>query len=94
MEAENLLALPQFCQLYQIEYTFIDSLQAYGLIEIVTLNEEQYIHHDHLKQLEKIIRLHYDLEINMEGIDVIAHLLQRMDEIEGELRLLKNKHLS
>jgi hypothetical protein len=91
METTHLLPLPQFCQLYNIEFSFIDSLQDYGLIEIITVEETQYIHNEHLGDLEKLIRLHYDLEINMEGIDVISHLLKRMDEMQEELNVLRNR---
>lgn len=91
MDTTHLLPLPQFCQLYNIEFSFIDSLKDYGLIEIITVEETQYIHNEHLRDLEKLIRLHYDLEINMEGIDVISHLLRRMDEMQGELNVLRNR---
>ena len=90
METTYLLALPQFCQLYNVELTFINALNDYGLIEIVTVEDNLYIHHEHLRDLEKLIRLHYDLEINMEGIDVISHLLKRVDEMQGELNRLRN----
>lgn len=90
METTHLLALPEFCQLYNVELTFINSLHDYGLIEIITIEETQYVHNEHLRDLEKLIRLHYDLEINMEGIDVISHLLKRVDEMQGELNRLRN----
>jgi hypothetical protein len=37
------------------------------------------------------MRMHYDLDINMEGIDVISHLLKRMNSLQDELRLTQNK---
>jgi hypothetical protein len=37
------------------------------------------------------MRMHYDLDINMEGIDVISHLLKRIHNLQDELRITQNK---
>ncbi|HUM50364.1 MAG TPA: chaperone modulator CbpM, partial [Chitinophagales bacterium] len=50
-----------------------------------------YIHQDKITDVEKIVRLHQELEINMVGIDAIFHLLQKLNEKENELIQLKNK---
>jgi hypothetical protein len=41
--------------------------------------------------LEKIVRLYYDLDINIEGIDAVINLLQRMEDMQHEIVLLKNR---
>ena len=91
METSNLLAVPMFCEVYNIELGFVNALHEHGLIELVNLDEVQYIHLDHLRDLERLIRLHYDLEINMEGIDVIAHLLKRVEIMQEEMLVLRNR---
>ena len=91
MERENLILIEQLCSQYQIELSFIRSLSEYGLIEIVEIERIQYVANDQLKDIEKMIRLHVDLGINMEGIDVIFHLLRRMERLHGELRVVRNK---
>jgi hypothetical protein len=37
------------------------------------------------------MHLHQDLDINLEGIDAISHLLKRMHDMQRELNMLKNK---
>ncbi len=91
MKNENLVSVQQFCIHHNIEYTFINSLQEYGLIEITIIEENQYIDNNHIKDLEKMIRLHYELDINIEGIEAITHLLSRVDSLHTELTALKNK---
>jgi hypothetical protein len=46
---------------------------------------------EEMRALERMIRLHYDLEINMEGIDAIAHLLERVEHMQEEMRMLRRK---
>lgn len=91
METSNLLAVTRFCEVYNIELGFVNELHEHGLIELVTLEEVQQIHHEHLRDLERLIRLHYDLEINVEGIDVIAHLLKRLEAMQEEMLVLRNR---
>lgn len=91
METKDLIAIPDFCEHYKIEISFIDSLNQFGLIEIITVEKTQFIHEKQLRDVEKMIRLHYDLEINLEGIDAISHLLKRVDSLQEELNILRNK---
>ena len=79
------------CTHYNIEVSFITSLTEYGLLEIITLEDTQYVDKDKIRELEKLIQLHYDLDINMEGIDAISHLLQRINTLQKELNAAKSK---
>ena len=90
MELENLLSLDIFCDHYRIDPTFIESLNDLEIIELISVNGETYLHHDSLEKTEKIIRLHLDLSINLEGIDVILQLLDKIDNLENELAAVKN----
>ena len=91
MEQEHLISTEEFCSHYQVEYSFINSLDEYGLIEIKRINETAFIDTDKLTELEKLVRLHYDLEINLEGIEAITFLLNRVKEMQNEIVLLRHR---
>jgi len=91
MQTKNLISLNDFCSNHNIEVSFIRSLQQNGLIEITTIKEIVFIDSEQLKQLEKIIRFYYELDINIEGIETINHLLQRINSMQDEINVLKNK---
>lgn len=91
METEHLVAVQEFCQHHEIEFSFINSLNDYGLIEITTVEETQYIYREQMKDIEKMVRLHHELDINMEGIGAITHLLQRIGALQEEVKTLKNR---
>ena len=88
---EQLVPAQEFCSHHQVEMNFIYSLRDYGLIDVVSSEGNDYLSIDKLNELEKIIRLHYDLEVNVEGIDVILHLLKQLDDAEHDLSQLKNR---
>lgn len=91
METENLILINKICSHHNIEVSFVYALQEFGLIEVVEVADNQYLSNEQLEGFEKIIRLHYELNINLEGIDAIAHLLQRMESLQEELIAAKNK---
>ena len=88
---EHLISTDDFCTHYKVEYSFITSLQQNGLIEITTIDNHSFIDQDHLNNIEKLVRLHYDLDINLEGIEAITYLLNRVKNMQEEISLLKNK---
>ena len=91
MQTEKLTAVDIFCANHNIEISFISSLQQTGLIEITTINETGFIDSNQLQQLEKIVRFYYELDINLEGIETITHLLQRVNSLQDEIIALRNR---
>ena len=91
MENPQLISADDFCVHHQVEYSFINSLEQFGLIEITTIEENRFINTDSLSELEKFVRLHYDLDINMEGIEAITYLLEKVKGLQNEINYLRNK---
>lgn len=88
---ENLIPADEFCTNHNIEVSFIYSLQETGLIEITTIEERVYISSSQLQELERIVRLYFELDINLEGIETINHLLQRITRMQDEITALRNR---
>jgi hypothetical protein len=88
---KNLIPAVEFCASHNIEVSFIRSLQQTGLIEITSVEETVYIHENQLHDLERIIHLYFELDINLEGIETINHLLQRINDMQGEITSLRNR---
>jgi len=91
METQEFIPIDVFCIQHGVEIAFISSLHEFGLIEVVRINEAEYIPVSQLGETEKLLRLHDELEVNLEGIDVITHLLHRVKEMQSEIQLLKNR---
>jgi hypothetical protein len=91
MDTTQLISIQQFCTHYNVPLRFITALKEYELIEITITNNQDYLKINQLKAIEKIIRLHYELDINLEGIDAIYNLLKQVEQLQNEVRLLKNK---
>ena len=91
MNIKNLIPASEFCVHHNIEISFISSLCENGLIKITTIEETSYIHKNQLPELERILRFYNELDINLEGIETITHLLKRINEMQNEITTLKNR---
>lgn len=90
MEKDELIPAEDFCIYHNIEYSFIDSLEDSGLIQVTSVEHSTYIPLEEIQKLEKFVRLHYDLDINIEGIETINHLLEKIESMQKEILHLRN----
>lgn len=91
MVRKNLISTDEFCIHHNVEFSFIRNLEEFGLVEIVRVQQVQYIPENQLEKLERMLRLHKDLDINTEGIDTIGHLLEKIQNLQQEILNLKNR---
>lgn len=81
----------ELVQIYNIEITFFDELVDSGLLNIETDNEIRYLMYEDLPTFERFTTWHYDLEINLPGLEVIHNMLQKMENLNQINRELMQK---
>lgn len=84
----NRISRDELVKIYKIEVTFFDSLEESGLLKTETENNIKYLLYDELPAFERFANWHYDLEVNLPGLEVIHHLLQQLDHLRAENRRL------
>lgn len=93
MSTENFIPINTLCQHYKLEISFFNNLNENGLIDIQLVDNIQYIHKDAIYEIEKIVRMHKELDVNIEGIDIVLNLLQKIDALQTELHSVRNRLL-
>lgn len=91
MTDQQLISAEELCTYYSIDSTFIDALYENGLISVRTIRKKTFVDLAELGELEKLVRLHNDLEINVEGIGAVKHLLTTIDQMRDEIAILRNR---
>lgn len=91
MAEKHLISAKTICSKYNIEYSFVIMLNEFGLIQMEKIEQNTYVHQEQIGALEKIIRLHEELHLNMEGIDVVFNLLQKEEKLRQEIIALRNR---
>lgn len=90
METE-LITITEYCIKYNVEPGFIHSLEESEILILKLVGKEKFIHIEQFSELDTYIHLHYDLHINIEGIDAIRHLLRKVNSMQEEIRGLRQQ---
>jgi chaperone modulatory protein CbpM len=91
MEKENLIAVVDFCRYYEVDLSFVQTLEQHGLIETVRSEQTVFVQADRLASLEKLIRIHRDLDIPAESLDVISQLITELESLHQEISSLEKR---
>ena len=91
MKTINFIPLVQLCSHYEVKTSFFNALNEAGLIEITTVEKVSCLHQDKINDVEKMIRIHHELNVNIEGIDVVFNLLNKMDDLQSEINAVRNR---
>ncbi|GAA4132933.1 chaperone modulator CbpM [Sphingobacterium lactis] len=86
---KTLFRVIDICRSNNIEQTFIQELHSNGLIEIIYQEEQAFIEEDQVLIVERFSTWHYELEINVQGIEVVQQLLERIEALQSEIKALK-----
>jgi len=85
------ISVQTFCVHYKVPTSFIDSLSHYELIQLIEVETTLHIPIKEITKIERLMRLHYDLEVNFEGLDVINNMVSKINSLQSEVISLKNK---
>ncbi|GGE07443.1 MULTISPECIES: chaperone modulator CbpM [Sphingobacterium] len=86
---KTLFRVIDICKTNNIERTFVQELHKSGLIEIIVQEEQEYLEEEQVVYVERFSTWHYELELNIQGIEVVNHLIDKIEELQRELRTLK-----
>ena len=89
--ATEFITIKEYCVYHHTEASFIEALHQSGLIEIQPAEPEPVISFDQLEALERFTRWYQELELNVEGIEVVGHLLQKMDSMQQHIHDLEQR---
>lgn len=78
-------------KIYNIEITFFDSLEESGLLKTEIQDDVKYLLYEELPAFERFANWHYDLEVNIPGIEMIHELISKLEKIKLENHRLLQK---
>ena len=91
MNTRKYIPLSTLCTHYRVEMSFFDNLGEIGLLDIESVEESPAIPAETVGEVEKIIRLHQELNLNLEAIDVVFNLLHRVGTLQSELQSVRSR---
>ena len=91
MEREEFILVSHYCEQTSTPLDFIDTLCDYGFIKVQLFENETYVAPTTIVEIERVNRLHHELGINLEGIDALNHMLEKVIRLERELKGLRER---
>lgn len=91
MKNKKLISIQQFCSLHKTPTSFIDDLHEYEIIKLKVIDNTKHLKLKDVSTVEKLMRLHFDLDINMEGLDAIIHLTKQINDLQEEINHLRRQ---
>jgi DNA-binding transcriptional MerR regulator len=83
---ETLLTIEQVAERCGVQHTFVRLLLEHGVIEVQE-RRRLLLSQDATLRINKVVRLQRDLGVNVPGASVILELLERIDDLERQVRL-------
>lgn len=87
--ATELIMLSEYCRRCEIDPGFVEVLAEEGMIDMVLIDEDRYIDEEQLRALTRFVAWHYELNINVEGIDAIRHMLEKIQHMQQRIAELE-----
>ncbi|NOX86067.1 MAG: hypothetical protein GXO86_08905 [Chlorobi bacterium] len=87
---DKYITLREFANFHEISVTLIREFADFGLIEVRQIKNKPCIHIDDMERCERVIRLHKELGVNKEGIEIILEMRRRLEEMQKEITRMKH----
>lgn len=91
MATVKYITIEEFANFHQVTTKLVYEFADFGLIEVEQVETKPCIVANHLDQCERAIRLHRDLGVNKEGIEIILEMREKHAEMQKELLKLRHK---
>jgi hypothetical protein len=91
MNVKKYIPIADFCRGHALEESFVYSLHEIELIEIRQIEAKAVIPRSDLRRLERLVRLHRDLEISPEALLAVDHLLDQVEALQEEVITLRRR---
>ena len=89
---KNYITIKELAAFHEIDEGYLMEFIHFGIISVKKQKTNLEIHLDDVEELERAIRLRRDLEVNLQGVDIICRLRTRIVELQRELSEFKVSH--
>jgi MerR family transcriptional regulator, heat shock protein HspR len=91
-EEYSLLTLNELADAAELQPALVEKFIGYGLIEPATSKgPDSLFPVSHIERLRRIMRLRYDLGVNLAGVGVILHMRDQLEKLQKERERLRHR---
>lgn len=91
MEAENYIAVKDFCERHNLKEPLILAFDEYNLIHLNQVGEEYFMLENEIEKVERMVRLCHEFNISLDDKEVVYYLMRRVIKLQCELMVMKKR---
>ena len=85
----NYIAIEEFCTHHGVQVTLIREFADFGLVQLREQEQKAFVPEEEIEKLERMIRLHSELGINKEGLEIILNMRDQLVSLNSELETIR-----
>ena len=85
----NYIAIEEFCTYHGVQVALLREFADFGLVRLQQQNQQDYLPAEEIEKAERMLRLHAELGINKEGLEIILNMRDQMLSINSELETIR-----
>ena len=85
----NYIEIEKFCTHHGIQVTLVREFADFGLVHLQEQEKKAFVPEEEIEKLERMIRLHSELGINKEGLEIILNMRDQLDSLNSELETIR-----
>src|SRR6188768_3606479 len=85
----NYIEIEEFCTYHGVQVTLIREFADFGLVHLQEQEQKAFVPADEIEKLERLIRLHDELGINKEGLEIILNMRDQLVSLTTELEAMR-----
>ena len=85
----NYIAIEEFCSHHGVQVTLVREFADFGLVHLQEQEQKAFVPEEEIEKLERMIRLHSELGINKEGLEIILNMRDQLVSLNSELETIR-----
>ncbi len=85
----NYIEIEEFCTHHGIQVTLVREFADFGLVHLQEQEQKALVPAEEIEKLERMIRLHSELGINKEGLEIILNMRDQLVSLSSELETIR-----
>lgn len=85
----NYIEIEKFCTHHGIQVTLVREFADFGLVHLQEQEKKAFVPEEEIEKLERMIRLHSELGINKEGLEIILNMRDQLVSLNSELETIR-----
>ena len=82
------ISIKSLASFHNLDENLLLEIVEYEIVPIKRTRSEVMISSEYLDEFERALRLHLDLGVNLQGVDIICHMRNQIREMQDEIARL------